>query len=160
MPEIRQLNLEDAGVLSALLQTSSSNDQSYFHPFDFDVETIRQHIAKCELDRFFGTFLGPECTLACLHMLRGLDEGYDSPMYGVFVSPEFRGSGLGKLSLYHAIAFSRIKEYPSLLLNVNQSNLRARHLYESVGFSVVPTKKRVLRMQLLLLNSKNSGSSN
>lgn len=159
MPLIRQLTTDDAGALSALLQTSSQDDQSYFHPFDFDVETIRRHLAKSVLDQFFGTFLEPDCTLAGFHMLRGLDEGYESPVYGVFVSSRHRGCGLGRLSLYHAIAIAKLKQCPSLLLNVYQENLRARQLYESAGFSVCSKKNNSLRMQLLLPISNLSDSS-
>jgi putative acetyltransferase len=54
------------------------------------------------------------------------------------VSPQFRGRGLGRRLLLHAIAQARLLGATSLFLGSNTRLADAVHLYESVGFRHVP----------------------
>ena len=67
-------------------------------------------------------------------MLRGMDEGYAEPMYGVFITQEWQDKGIARLTLYHAECFCKINLYKRLLLKVNPNNYLAKKLYESIGF--------------------------
>jgi GNAT superfamily N-acetyltransferase len=67
-------------------------------------------------------------------MMRGLDEGFPDPMYGVFVAQRFAGKGLARLTLAHAEAQCRLNGWKRLRLKVDPDNVRAYKLYQSSGF--------------------------
>lgn len=134
----RILNNSDAEFLSNLLLDSSSEYIKYFHPFDFQRLSIQKVLDSAINDRFFGIELKQNSSelseLIGFYMLRGIDEGYTEPMYGVFISQEWQGKGIARLSLYHAECFCKINSYERLLLKVNPNNHFAKKLYESMGF--------------------------
>ena len=134
--EIRQLHPKHAGNLAALLDTASSQDREWFHPFEFQKESIETLLSTAKQDTFYGCLFGSSNLLA-FYMLRGFDEGFESPMYGTFVAPKYRRTGIGRLLLYHAISASKLARYPSLLLKVYQDNIAALSLYSHAGFSEV-----------------------
>ena len=55
------------------------------------------------------------------------------------VSPQYRGRGLGRRLLLHAVAEARLLGATSLYLGSNTRLADAVHLYESVGFRHVPS---------------------
>lgn len=134
----RILNNSDAQPLSNLLLNSSSEYIKLFHPFDFKALSIQKIIENSFKDKFFGIEIKSDMSkskeLVGFYMLRGMDEGYTEPMYGVFVDQEWRGKGIAKLSLYHAECFCKINSYKRLLLKVHPNNYLAKKLYESIGF--------------------------
>ncbi len=108
----------------------------FFHPFAFDASTVRRQLQRAAKDVFFGVEIASASTqeLAGFYMMRGLDEGYPNPMYGVFVSLPFCCKGLARLTLDHAISFCKLNHYEQILLKVDPRNVRAKKLYESCGF--------------------------
>jgi len=67
-------------------------------------------------------------------MLRGWDEGYETPSFGGCTHPELRGAGLGQLLLAHAISESRAVGASRLRLTVYKTNTSALHIYRKFGF--------------------------
>jgi ribosomal protein S18 acetylase RimI-like enzyme len=67
-------------------------------------------------------------------MLRGWDEGYAVPSFGVCTHPGLRGAGLGQALLAHAVGECRSRGAPRLRLTVYKANRRAVHVYEKFGF--------------------------
>jgi ribosomal protein S18 acetylase RimI-like enzyme len=67
-------------------------------------------------------------------MLRGWDEGYSVPSFGVAVGSAYRGRGIGRGLLLYAIEYARKRGAPAVMLKVHLDNASARHLYESEGF--------------------------
>lgn len=142
----RRLRLSDSEQIASMLSTASSSDRQWFHPFEFEAEVIRQQLMQCVRDLYFGWFL--DKIPIALSMLRGLDESYASPMYGVFVHPDYRDLGLGGLSLKHSIVVSRIAKFPSLLLKVHDTNFVAKRIYEKHGFVQTEHKEGQFRYEL------------
>jgi RimJ/RimL family protein N-acetyltransferase len=132
----RVLTPDDANAVSRLLLEGSTEYMRFFHPFAFDSSTVRLQLERAKKDVFFGLEVGScsEGELAGFYMMRGLDEGYPNPMYGVFVSPTFCCKGLARLTLSHAICFCKLNHYERILLKVDPNNVRAKKLYESCGF--------------------------
>ncbi len=134
----RLLNASDAQNLSNLLLNSSSEYVKYFHPFDFQLLSIQKILDSAINDNFFGIEVKDNSLtnskLIGFYMLRGMDEGYTEPMYGVFIDQQWQGKGIAKLSLYHAECFCKINLYKRILLKVHHNNYRAQQLYESIGF--------------------------
>src|SRR5438105_4031096 len=141
MPDynIKPLELRDANAVADLLRCSSEAYTQFFHPFAFDKESIAQVLQLSGKDRFFGIFLtqGDCSELVGFYMLRGFNEGYTIPMYGVFVSEKHGGLGLARRSLQHAENFCRVNRIPELKLKVHPNNARAKALYEAHGFEIV-----------------------
>ncbi|WP_414570045.1 GNAT family N-acetyltransferase [Nostoc sp. CCY 9925] len=134
----RMMTIYDATAISQLLLNSPEVYIKYFSPFDFQVSSIQDILKKAVKDKFFGVDLKSEYSyeseLVGFYMLRGLDEGYCHPMYGVFISHQYSGKGIASLTIRHAELFCKVCNYEQLLLKVHSKNLRARKLYESVGF--------------------------
>jgi len=72
--------------------------------------------------------------------------GTDGFIDDIYIIPESRGRGLGKLALELALNESRKCGIRVLLLEVEADNHRAYHLYESMGFH--DTKRRLMRLVL------------
>ena len=53
----------------------------------------------------------------------------------VVVDEAFRGEGLSKLLVAHAIEFTKSKQVPSLMLTSNPKRIVANKLYQAMGFS-------------------------
>lgn len=56
------------------------------------------------------------------------------------VAPLYRGKGLGHLLIGDAIAAALKQDVPTISLNVYGSNVRARRLYEELGFRASKTR--------------------
>jgi ribosomal protein S18 acetylase RimI-like enzyme len=56
------------------------------------------------------------------------------------VAPEARGRGLGRALMNAVERYAYEQGYSRLVLNVVDSNLAARHLYASQGFSVIRSR--------------------
>ena len=126
----RVLTTGDAEPLSRLLLDSPPDYMHFFHPFDFGAASVQLQIERAKKDVFFGLDLTSESArgLAGFYMLRGLDEGYPNPMYGVFVAHPFRSKALARLTLVHAESFCKLNQYKKLLLKVHPDNTRTETL--------------------------------
>jgi ribosomal protein S18 acetylase RimI-like enzyme len=67
----------------------------------------------------------------------GLD---DAGLYGMWVAPEARGSGLAEALVRAVVEWARETGYSSLRLDVNDTNVAAQRLYAKCGFE--PTGHR------------------
>jgi RimJ/RimL family protein N-acetyltransferase len=83
-------------------------------------------------DLYFAAFLGER--LVGYAMLRGWDEGYGVPSFGVAVGAPYRGRGIATSLLRYAIQRAREVGANSVMLKVNVDNPAARPIYESEGF--------------------------
>ncbi len=60
---------------------------------------------------------------------------------GICVAPDARGAGVGTLLMQAVFAEARVRGYPSVRLDVIDTNGRARALYERLGFEAVATQR-------------------
>jgi len=130
--EIKEIGLEHASTLAKALENENSDYLKYFTPFEFSLQSITNIFTQMVKDKFFGIFVNE--IIVGFYILRGLDEGYDIPSYGVWISSKFSNKGLSKLTLYHAFSFCRINSISKLMLKVHPENTTAKKLYESLGF--------------------------
>ncbi|MCL1491259.1 MAG: GNAT family N-acetyltransferase [Pseudanabaena sp. Salubria-1] len=128
--------LKDAESLYQLLIKSTEDYIRYFSPFTFEIDTISKLLLNAEKDQIYGVELndGISTRIIGFYMLRGLDEGYVDPMYGVFISQEFSSMGIAKLTLSHAEVFCKMNNFSRLLLKVYVKNEKAKNLYSFLGF--------------------------
>lgn len=73
--------------------------------------------------------------------LRLEDYGIDNEfgLYGFVIRPEYQGRGYGRQMLEETIRIVQAEGTQNLMLDVDTSNERALHLYQSVGFTVRTT---------------------
>jgi GNAT superfamily N-acetyltransferase len=117
--------------------TVLNNDKetaTFFHPHPFTsayADTLCQQ-APTRKDRYYlARFRGEVVGYA---MLRGWDEGFAVPSFGVCVHPEVRNAGIGRLLLWHALKESKRAGVSSVRLTVYRCNHRAVHVYAQYGF--------------------------
>lgn len=133
---VRLLGMNDEEALTRFFEIIAADPQAmaFFRPHPFDSAMARKICRREGIDRddYFAVFDGEE--IVGYGMLRGWDEGYASPAFGVCVKPGERGRGVGRTLLAYALERAREKGAPSVMLKVHDDNKPARALYESFGF--------------------------
>jgi RimJ/RimL family protein N-acetyltransferase len=129
---IRELQATDGAALSTMLLSNSPAYQAYFIPFSFEEAAITAMLTRAVKDRYWGMWVGSD--LAAFFMLRGFDEGYAMPSYGVAVAEPHSGKGLLKLSLQFALTWCKVNGVARMMLKVHPDNIIARRIYERFGF--------------------------
>jgi RimJ/RimL family protein N-acetyltransferase len=139
--EIRKLTVNQSEELANLLQSSEKEYTQYFIPFTFEIETISGILSKAIKDQFYGIYL--DNSLAGFYMLRGFDDGFEIPSYGVWIAKEFSAKGISKLTLHHAITFCKTNNIKKIMLKVHPDNVIAKKIYEDFGFTYEGVDKRI-----------------
>jgi len=142
---IKEIDGSFAKELTDLLSLEEKEYSKYFIPFNFDYSTINKILTEKKEDKFFGLFV--DDSLIGFYMLRGFDEGYEIPSFGVWISKAYSAKGLSKLTLQHAVSICKINGVKKLLLKVHPENKRAIKIYKNFGFikeSVDPKNKNLI----------------
>ena len=129
---VRPLASSDASALAALLSAQDPAYMQYFVPFQFDASTLASILTNAESDLYMGLWWGE--ALIGFFMLRGWDQGYSIPAYGVTIDQRFRNRGLGRLTLELSRSICKLRGAVQLMLKVHPQNAAAKQLYESFGF--------------------------
>lgn len=133
-PEIVKLRQVHVEAIVIQFEAAPPSYSQYFTPFPITRDVLRQKLDSARLDRYY-VILAEHCP-AGFYMLRGLDEGYASPMYGVWISPSYSGRGFALATLEHAVGVCRELGACELLLKVHPCNLKAVRLYRRFGFEM------------------------
>ncbi|MBU0713685.1 MAG: GNAT family N-acetyltransferase [Bacteroidota bacterium] len=134
---IKRIDETYAKELYKLISNSDPEYLKHFTPFEISENSIFTVLSDAVLDRYFGVFI--DKALVGFYMLRGFDNGYDIPSYGVFISEAYAFLGLASLTIQRAIAFCKVNKIKRLMLKVHPDNLLAMALYESFGFKAEGT---------------------
>lgn len=130
--KIIPLETKDAPQLSAMLRAQSPAYVRFFTPFSFDQEVLADILARQRQDIFMGIYWQDE--LAGFFMLRGWDEGYEAPAYGVLIDERYSGYGLTRLSLKMVKSICKLRHSPRIMLKVRPENTVAKFLFEEARF--------------------------
>ena len=103
-----------------------------FDPFTLDAVQARRIALELRRDRFY-LALRKQRPVG-FSMLRGFDEGYVIPSFGIFVDRDSHGEGIGRALTAWTIEQARALGCKAVRLTVYAANLPARRLYESLGF--------------------------
>lgn len=129
---IRPLTTADAADLSAMLQAQSSDYIRFFYPFEFDLAAISKVLANQGQDVLMGLYW--ESQMVVFFMLRGWNEGYDVPSFGIIVDENYRGQGLELMSLDAAKAICRLRGAGRMMLKMHPDNITAKGVARKIGF--------------------------
>jgi GNAT superfamily N-acetyltransferase len=130
--EIRSLHSIHASDIYSLIANSDPNYYRYFTAFEANLEVIEGFLARARRDQYLGFFIRD--VLVGFFMLRGLDEGYKVPSYGVFISENYQSFGLARLSLIYTFSFCKMNHIEKLMLKVHPLNVYALKIYREFGF--------------------------
>jgi ribosomal protein S18 acetylase RimI-like enzyme len=129
----RELQSSDEGALAALFgRCAGRHEMSFFDPFPLTPETARRLSNGPTLDRYYVACV--DDTIVALSMLRGWDEGYDVPSFGIMVDPEWHGRGVGSELTDFTISAARGLCCAAVRLTVYAENVQAATMYRRRGF--------------------------
>lgn len=121
---IRPLAAADAGSISGMLLAQRAEYARFFFAFEFNEAQIAEILARRKRDVYSGLFWQGE--LVGLFMLRGWDEGYDVPSFGVFVAEKYRGGAFMRISLNLAKLICRLSGSRRLRATIHPDNISPR----------------------------------
>jgi len=131
------------GDAQALAEVFSDIDETFFRPHPFtesEAMRIADHVGKDA----YAILLDGQRPVA-YGMLRGWDEGYRTPSLGIAVRTDSQGRGFGRLMMAHLHAEARRRGAVQVRLRVHPDNIRARRLYESIGYEYAGEDRGELR---------------
>jgi ribosomal protein S18 acetylase RimI-like enzyme len=131
--EFRKLSIEwKQPLLDFLRALQEAGDSELFHPHPFTEEAIDNVIKQVRKDVYCVLVEGQQ--ILGYGMLRGWDEGYDTPSLGIAIHPSARATGLGKVLMYFLHAAARRRGATKVRLRVKPDNSKAIRLYEALGY--------------------------
>lgn len=153
--KISRIVTEDDVALGDFFEVlaADSETQHYFHPHPMTREAAADICRRATQGRDLYFVARDEGRVVGYAMLRGWDEGYEVPSFGVCVHPQVRNLGIGKQLLQHSIEACHTRNSPRLRLTVYKTNVRAVHVYQKVGFTFTDKNEQEL-IGLLELRSK------
>lgn len=130
---IRAVSPADARKLGCFFERNSGPATTrYFEPFPLTRDTA-DRIALLPRRDLYYVAVSKE-RIVGMSMLRGWDEGYNVPSFGIMIDSECRGKGLGRLLTSWTIQAAQDLDCAQVRLSVYASNITGLRLYESLGF--------------------------
>lgn len=134
-PSIRLLTATDGHDLAEFFEGLARDAETvrFFHPHPLTAGHAALLCAAVDRrkDRYYAARQAGR--IVGYSMLRGWDEGFTVPSFGVGIAADARGVGLGQILFEHAIAECRNVGAPALRLSVYKANERAVHIYRKFG---------------------------
>ncbi len=103
-----------------------------FDPFPLTAEEARRIALEPRLDGYF--VARTDAGLIAMSMLRGFDEGFTVPSFGIFVDHRHHRHGVGRRLTAWTVGEARRRGCAAIRLSVYASNTTGVHLYSSLGF--------------------------
>jgi ribosomal protein S18 acetylase RimI-like enzyme len=124
---------DEAGVAALFARSRDHPEMAFFVAFPLTEETARRLTCEPRLDRYYVAEVSSE--LVGLSMLRGWDEGYEIPSFGVMVDPAWHGQGVGSALPDFTITSAGELGCDAIRLSVYGRNERASRMYVQRGFT-------------------------
>ena len=135
-PLLRALGPGDRDALARFLERNDVPEVTgHFHPFPMTSDSADEIVLRAGDDRYFGAFV--EGRLVGLSMLRGWNEGFDVPSFGIVVDHASHGHGIGSLLTDFTLDRAPWLGSERVRLSVYASNERAHRMYLARGFEEI-----------------------
>ena len=130
---LRRLVPTDEDGLATLFERNDTPEtRRRFDPFPLTRETARELCAHGGRDSYY--VAEQDGRIVGLSMLRGLDEGWEVPSFGIVVDHACHGRGVGGRLTDYTIDRARVDGAPRVRLSVYASNEVAAEMYLRRGF--------------------------
>lgn len=129
---IRRLQIDDAATLSTWLRAQPLTYARFFRPFGYDEPAIADALARQGQDIFMGLFW--QAQVVGFFMLRGWNEGYKVPAFGILIDEQYRGYGLEMAALDTAKVICRLRNVSRLMIKMHPDNISAKGVARKTGF--------------------------
>lgn len=103
-----------------------------FHPHPFDADNAIRVCSGAGRDLYSGLWIDGK--LSGYGMLRGWDEGFDTPSLGIWISARLRGTGAAKAMMSFLHLAASLSGAVRIRLKVYSDNEKAIALYRSFGY--------------------------
>lgn len=121
---VRPLLAGDAAAILALLRAQRPEHVRFFYALPREEAALAAVLGNRTKDTYHGLFEGEE--LVAFFMLRGWDDGYAIPAFGVFVDEARCGRGYLFYSISLAVDICREAGAPAFLAKIHPDNLAPR----------------------------------
>jgi len=134
--DIRKIKSGDEEILSNFFEVINSDEGTvnFFHPHPFTKKYAKLLVAKIKKSKDLYFIVIRKNKIVGYSMLRGWDEGYNTPSFGICIHPEYQWQGLGKLLTDYTLKKAKGKKADKVMLKVYKNNEKAYQLYEKIGF--------------------------
>lgn len=150
-PTLRPLDATDAEIfrevrLAALRDAPAAFGSSYEEEVARPLSAFAERLAAPEPNLAFGAFIGDAlCGIAGFRQENGLKTRHIGVLWGVYVVPAQRNTGLSKALVEIVISHAR-RHVVMLHADVGADNTVARRLYESLGFRCYGVLPKALKV--------------
>lgn len=146
---IRQLRPEDAAAYRELRLLGLKSDPRAFSS-SYGAEsklTLDDHRRTLGANHVFGAFVDGQLRGSVAYFVpRQSAMAHRGHVWGMIVSPDARGQGVGKAVLSALIEHARAAGLRQLHLGVGAYNIGAIHLYKHLGFCTYGTEPRAIHI--------------
>lgn len=145
---LTKLTAADAAAFQALRLEGLAN-----HPSEFGAAleeeadlTLDDVARRLDASLIYGAFVdGQLRAIAGFRRPERIKKRHKGELFGVYVSREARGRGLGEVIVRHVISKAKT-EVQQLLVTVVSGNLAAKRLYAKLGFETYGREPRALKV--------------
>jgi ribosomal protein S18 acetylase RimI-like enzyme len=146
--EFRVVGPGDEAVLAEVFRHI---DARFFRPHSFTSGAARR-IARRRGRDLYAVLIDDDQRAVAYGMLRGWDEGYPTPSLGIAVRTDCQGRGFGRRMMEGLHLAAAQRGATAVRLRVHPDNIRARRLYESLGYVDSGEERGELVMEITLPN--------
>ncbi|WP_162601676.1 GNAT family N-acetyltransferase [Occallatibacter savannae] len=140
VPALEFRHIED-GMHHALAEffvdLSEGADEEFFHPHPLTREHAATIASYAGMDLYYALTVGK--LVIAYGMLRGWDEGFDTPSLGIAVAKRWRGIGIGRAMITMLHVAARFNGASRIRLKVHKRNTSAIELYKALGYKFQDT---------------------
>lgn len=121
---IRPLQSEDTAAVAKFIKAQSPEYSRFFYAIGSDESEITKILSAYTLDVYSGVFWQDD--MAGIFMLRGWDEGFEIPSFGVFIDEKHRGGAFMRLTLDTAKLICRLAGVKQMMAKIHPENVSPR----------------------------------
>jgi GNAT superfamily N-acetyltransferase len=131
--QIELITSAHAEMLASLFSRNATPAvEDTFDPFPLTAEQARKIAWQAGKDLYY--VLGRGDQALAFSMLRGFDDGYEVPSFGIFVDHQHQHEGLGRSLTSWTVEQAWQLGCPAVRLSLYADNIAAKRLYDSLGF--------------------------